>query len=295
MQDATEAKLDDWRERLEPMLAGLQDFIVGPDEPLDHSVESLRNLEHILLAETPPGQPPREGLAETAGGYLGEVLLTIGGGAWTWDPDSDLPVAGLAVGETAEPMPLVLDAIAQRTGTVWSAEYERIRALAAARRNEDPSWEPRRTDRPALRTWTPDAEPTDPWLAHWLTAREQAFPEWSTATGRADDLDFSPESLLALEQVVRRRIPTKAALHESLDGDFVQGAIWYLGEIARRHRDAHWRYHPDPTGTSRNPYAGRPFVQQDDDGGDAIPLLELEAAVLSDETGVLLDRLEMFD
>jgi hypothetical protein len=295
MQEATEAKLDDWRERLEPMLEGLQDFVMGPDEPLDHSVESLRNLERILLAETPAGQPPREGLAEAAGGYLGEVLLTVGGGAWTWDPDSDLPVAGLAVGETAEPMSLAIDAIVQRTGTVWSAEYERIQALVATRRNEDPSWEPRRTDRPALGAWTSDAEPTDPWLAHWLTAREQAFPAWSATTGRADDLDFSPESLLALEQVVRRRIPTKAALQESLDDDFVQGAIWYVGEIARRHRDAHWRYHPDPTGTSKNPYAGRPFVEQDDDAGDAIPLLELRAAVLSDETGVLLKRFEVFD
>jgi hypothetical protein len=296
MQDATAAKLDDWREGLSPMLAGLQDFIVGPDEPLDHSVESLRHLEQILLAETSPGQPPRAGLAEAAGGYLGEVLLTIGGGAWAWDPDSDLPVAGLAVGETAEPMPLVLDAVVERTGTVWSGEYERIRALAEARRNEDPSWAPRRTDRPALRVTTSDAPPPDPWLTHWLTLREHGFPAWSAATGRSDDLDFSPESLLALEQVVRRRIPTQAALREPSDDGFVQGAIWYVGEVARRHRDARWRYRPDPTGTSANPYTGKPFVKQDDDGNGAIPILELEAAVLSDETGVLLDRFhEAFD
>lgn len=139
------------------------------------------------------------------------------------------------------------------------------------------------------------AKGTDPWLAHWLTARAQGFSEWSTATGRADDLDFSPESLLTLEQILRRRIPTRDALREPVDDDFVQGAIWYVGEVARRHRDAHWRYHPDPTGTSRNPYAGRPFVEQDDDRNDAIPLLELEVAVLSNETGVLLDRFEMFD
>ncbi|MEU5937283.1 hypothetical protein [Micromonospora sp. NPDC047187] len=295
MQDATEAKLDDWRERLEPMLAGLRDFVVGPDESLDNSVESLRDLEHTLLAETPAGQPPREGLAEAAGGYLGEVLLTIGGGAWTWDPDSEHPVTDLGVGETAEPMRLVLDALVHRTGTVWSATYERIRALAATRRNDDPVWEPRRTDQPALHTETLDAAPTDPWLTHWLTIREQGFPEWSAATGRADDLDFSPESLLALEQIVRRRIPAKDALREPADDDFVQGAIWYVGEIARRHRDAHWRYTPDPTGISKNPYVGRPFVEQDGPGNDAIPLLELEAAVLSDEAGVLLDRFEVFD
>ncbi|MDW5324076.1 hypothetical protein [Plantactinospora sp. KLBMP9567] len=295
MPEVTETKLDDWREQLGPMLAGLQDFVVGPDKPLDHSVESLRDLEHTLLAETPVGHPPREGLAVAAGGYLGEALLTIGGGAWTWDPDSDLPVAGLGVGETAEPMRLVLDALVERTGRVWSAEYERIRALAAARRTEDPCWEPRRTDRPALHTETSDAASTDPWLTQWLTVRARAFPEWSAATGRADELDFSPESLLTLEQVVRRRIPNKDALRGPVDDDFVQGAIWYIGEIARRHRDAHWRYHPNRTGTSKNPYAGRPFVQQDRGGNDAIPLLELQAAVLSDEPGVLLDRFEVFD
>lgn len=313
MQEATRAKLDDWREQLEPMLDGLQDFVAGPDQPLDLSVDSLRHLEDVLLGETPAGQPPRSGLVEACGGYLGEVLLTVGGGAWGWDPRSDLPVARLDVGggaadggtadggtanggagSTAEPMQLVLDALVERSGTVWSTEYERIRALAVARRSEEPTWEPRRTDRPALGTAPSDAA-ADPWLTRWLAAREQAFPAWSAATGRAGDLDFSPGSLLALEQVVRSRVPTKDALHELKDGDFVQGAVWYLGEVARRHRDAHWRYSPDPGGTSRNPYAGRPFVEQDDDGGDAIPLLELETAVLSEETGVLLERFEMFD
>lgn len=314
MGDPTNARLDDWRERLGPMLAGLQDFVVGPDSALDLSVESLADLEHTLLGETPAGQPPREGLAEAAGGYLGEVLLTVGGGGWAWDAGTGLPVVGLGVGgsadgggagggagsvsggaagETVEPMRLVVEALARRTGTVWSAEHERIRGLADARRAADPSWEPRRTEPPALRTGAPDG--TDPWLTRWLAAREQAFPAWSADTGRAGDLDFSPESLPALEHVVRRRIPGKEALHASRDSDFVQGAVWYLGEVGRRHRDARWRYSPDPTGASRNPYVGRPFVEKDDDGGDAIPLLELEAVVLSDEDGVLAERFEMLD
>ncbi|MEO3743092.1 hypothetical protein [Plantactinospora sp. B5E13] len=228
----SEAKLDDWRERLEPMLAGLQDSVVGPDEALDHSVESLRDLEHALLAETPAGQPPRGGLAEAAGGYLGEVLLTIGGA--------------------------------------------------------------HRTDRP-VRSGTSDAASADSWLTHWLTSREQGFPEWAAATGRVGDLDISPKPLLALEQVVRRRIPVREALREPVNDSFVQGAVWYVGEIARRHRDAHWRHHPDLTGTSRNPYVGRPYVEQADGGNGAIPLLELEAAVPSDETSLLLDRFEVFD
>lgn len=293
MSESIDLKLDDWRGRLEPMLDGLQDFILGPDEPMDLSAESLHGLENLLLAETPLGQPPHEGLAESIGGYLGEVLLTIGGGAWTWDLASDLPVAALGVDETVEPMRLVLDAVVQRTGTVWSAEYGRIQALAAAHRNDDPDWEPTRADRPALRTELPSAAPQDPWLVRWLAAREQQFPGWSESTGRADELDFSPKSLLPLEEIVRDRIPSKAALRESADNDFVQGAIWYVGEVARRHGDAHWTYTPDSTGTSKNPHVGRPFVEHDDEGGgSAIPLLELEASVLSDEDGVLLTRFE---
>jgi hypothetical protein len=295
MQESTDAKLTDWREGLPPMFAGLEDFIAGPETPLDLSVDSLRDLEDILLAEAPAGLPPPEGLVQVLGGYIGETLLTIGGGAWTWDPDTDLPVASLDVGEVAQPMGLAVDALVQRTGKVWSAEYERIAALAATRRNEDPAWEPRRTDRPALgRTW--DAGPGEPWLTNWLATREQRFADWALDTGRADELDFSPESLTALEQVVRGRIPSKAALRESVDDEFVQGAIWYLGEIARRHRNAQWRYRPDTTGKSKNPYTGRPFVQRDDpDGADAIPLLELKSAVLSDKDGELLERFEVFD
>jgi hypothetical protein len=296
MQESDDAKLIDWRERIGPMLAGLEDFVAGPDTPLDLSAESLRDLEQVLLAESPPGQPPPQGLAETLGGYLGETLLTIGGGGWAWDSDSDLPVTSLDLGEVVHPMRLVVDALVWRTGKVWPTEYERIAALAAARRSEEPAWKPRRTDRPAMGAEAWDAGPGEPWLTGWLASREQKFPDWAVVTGRADELDFSPESLLTLEQVVRLRIPSRAALRESIDDDFVQGAIWYLGEVARRHRKAHWRYWPDPTGTSKNPNVGRPFVDQDDPGGgSAIPLLELESALLSDQNGVLLDRLSMFD
>lgn len=291
MSESVDLKLDDWRERLKPMLDGLQDFVLGPDEPLDLSAESLHGLEHILLAETPLGLPPHEGLAETIGGYLGEVLLTIGGGAWAWDLASDLPVTALGVGEIVEPMRLVLDALVQRTGTVWSAEYARIHALAAAHRNDDPGWEPTRTDRPALRTELRSAAPQDPWLVRWLAAREQQFPGWSESTGRVGELDFSPKSLLPLEEIVRDRVPSTAALRESADSDFVQGAIWYVGEVARRHGDAHWIYIPDHTGTSKNPFVGRPFVEHDD-GASAVPLSELKSSVLSDEDGVLLTRFE---
>ena len=43
--ETTRPKLEEWRFQLDPMLAGLQDFAVGPDDPLDGSGESLRQVE----------------------------------------------------------------------------------------------------------------------------------------------------------------------------------------------------------------------------------------------------------
>lgn len=145
MAEPADPRLEDWRERLEPMLDGLRDLV--PALPLDLSPGSLRHLEHFMLGDLPLS----EGRAMAICGYLGEVLLTTGGGAWALDPGSDLPLAVLEVGGTVDLMMLVLDALTQRTGTVWSAEHERIQALATARRDGDPGWEPTRADRPARR------------------------------------------------------------------------------------------------------------------------------------------------
>jgi hypothetical protein len=190
-------------------------------------------------------------------GTSGEALLTAGGGAWAWDEGSGLPVAVLDAGGPVEPMPLVLDAVTRRTGTVWAIEHERVTAEAARRRADDDGWEPLRADQPALPTRAEDDAP-DAWLTRWLITRRERFIGWSADTGRAQELDFSPASLVPLAQVVRQRIPSAAALDTLIEDDLVQGAIWYLGEVARIHRDARWRYAPDPDGTSENPrWAGR--------------------------------------
>ncbi|MGH3317034.1 MAG: hypothetical protein ACRDO0_12900 [Nocardioidaceae bacterium] len=304
MPETTDAKIADWRVRLDPMLAGLQDFIVGPDDPLDCSADSLQQVEDILLSETPPGAAPPEGLAESAGGYLGEALLTAGGGAWTWDEASDLPAARLdpALDLTIEPMRVVLDAVLRRTGTVWSEELARVEAAVADRRLNEPDWHPTRTDQPVLQDAMPGPVATDPWLTDWLAARQEHFDSWAASTGAPADLDFTPESLDTLERLLRERVASVDDLKTAEHDDFVQGAVWYLGEVARRHRDARWHYvrlDPDATGgpSSRaNPFAGSPYVAQAPPSeGAAVPMLELRAALRTDEKGVLWDRFEEFD
>lgn len=293
MQTTSDDDLTRWLDHLGPMLDGLADLVADDGTTLDHSAASLRDLERLLLDET-QAAPPREGLVEALGGYLGETLLTAGGGAWSWDEGSGLPVAVLDAGGTVEPMPLALDAVTRRTGTVWTAELERVTAAAARRRADDDGWEPRRADRPALPAGAEDEAP-DPWLTAWLATRREQFSAWAADTGRAQELDLSPASLVPLAQVVRQRVASEEALDAQIETDFLQGAIWYLGEVARIHRGARWRYTPDPDGTSENPSVGRPWVTQDDGGGSAIPALELWVAVRADTDDVLLERFEEFD
>ena len=272
------------------MLAGLQDFVLGPDDPLDGSAESLRLAEEALLDRV-----PAEGLAYVVGGYLGEALLDAGGGSWAWDEVSDLPVVRLdpALGWTIEPMRVVLDAVARRSGTVCADLLAQVAAAVGEHRRDDPGWQPTRTDRSLLRGAGP--VPADPWLADWSTTRRERFAEWARASDVPDALDFSPESLDTVERLVRDRAGSVADLRRIAHEEFVQGAVWYLGETACRHGGARWIYHPPPETGSRNPYVGRPFVQREPPSdADLIPILELEAAVVGDAEGVLVERFSEF-
>ena len=86
-----------------------------------------------------------------------------------------------------------------------------------------------------------------PELAAWLARQEADFPAWAAATGTPERWDFSPASLDALETLVRERYADADAIDDALDSTFVQGASWYVGEIARRVNGAAWHYLPaDP-------------------------------------------------
>lgn len=89
---------------------------------------------------------------------------------------------------------------------------------------------------------------THPELAAWLARQEADFPAWAEATGTPETWDFSPGSLDVLEMLVRERYADADAVDDALDSTFVQVAIWYVGEVARRVNDgAAWHYLPsDP-------------------------------------------------
>lgn len=125
-------------------------------------------------------------------------------------------------------------------------------------------------------------------VAAWHTVREDAFAEWSRETGTPGLWDFSPGSLDALESLVRDRISGEDQLEAARSDPFVQGAIWYLGEVACRARGLVWHYWPFATGGAPlpdlfasgepgfvdTPAVGRPGAREDD-GHDPMALIRM--------------------
>jgi hypothetical protein len=84
------------------------------------------------------------------------------------------------------------------------------------------------------------------YLHRWLSEREAQFPAWVRdygGDGGEAAWDFSPESLDALEELVIERGATpEQLLEDEQNAPFVDGALWYLGEVLRRARPLPWEY-----------------------------------------------------
>ncbi|TQL69006.1 hypothetical protein FB381_2907 [Nocardioides albertanoniae] len=93
--------------------------------------------------------------------------------------------------------------------------------------------------------------PTDdparhPDLLTWLEERRAAHPAWARSTGSGDELDLTPSSLDALDRLVRDFADAPGVISEARTSPFLQGALWYLGEVFCRHAGMTWKYQPDP-------------------------------------------------
>lgn len=269
---------DDWRESIGPILARFEGEMPAGFEP-DFSAASLGRLERIMLDRFPPGTAPDGPFAEAAMAYVGESLLHAGGGSWGWDAEARVPLVRPADAPPIPPLALLVQVLTDRTGDVLT------QAQAALIRPGPP---PAREPTPGV----DDIEVVDtsPWLADWLAAREKSFPAWSAGAG--GDWDFSPASLETLNQLVKRRLPGPGALTDPAHAEFVEGAVWYAGEVARRHKQAtSWRYSPAVPGSTdlresyeMNPYVGRPYIRQTGPDADSfVPVLALELALTDDD------------
>ncbi|MCM2413086.1 hypothetical protein [Streptomyces sp. RKAG290] len=86
-----------------------------------------------------------------------------------------------------------------------------------------------------------------PELLAWLTERQTAFADWAREAGGADRFDFGRSSLDVLDALLRESFDTDAEIAAQRRGPFVQGAVWYLGEVICRERGTVWKYEPDTT------------------------------------------------
>lgn len=105
----------------------------------------------------------------------------------------------------------------------------------------------------------PDAtyDPTrHPDLLGWLAERRDAHERWAEQTSFADALDFTPASLGVLDRLVRETANSMEEITDRRMTPFVQGAVWYVGEVFCRHRKMVWKYIPDLVSGTLEPFFG---------------------------------------
>ncbi|HEY9294415.1 MAG TPA: hypothetical protein VIP98_24295, partial [Microlunatus sp.] len=142
----------------------------------------------------------------------------------------------------------------------------------------------------------------DPWLRDWLEVRKRSHPDWSAQFGDSDAWDFSVDSLDRLERRLLERFESVQELLAVDNSELAEGATWYLGEVAVRHRDSSWIYHseepdaPAEQTAAQNPWIGRPYVKQNHGNLHAeIPIGLIRAVVRARQPGTLRQRFGSFE
>lgn len=102
-------------------------------------------------------------------------------------------------------------------------------------------------------TYDPTRHPD---LLRWLGERQGAHGRWAEQTSHADVLDFTPASLGVLDGLVRETAHSMEEITARRMTPFVQGAIWYVGEVFCRHQAMAWKYIPDIVSGELEPFFG---------------------------------------
>jgi hypothetical protein len=241
-----EGRLEEWVQSVQPLIMHLEAFQLPRDVKLDFGAASLGRLEEVALDRFAGADnladEEEQGFVDGAVAYVGETLMRVAGGSWIWDSDSDSPLVrpdtelGLA---PVSPRQLMATAVDRRDGERFDAVYATWSAAVEELTASQPSWRPVKEPTPGL---DPAARTDDAHLVGWLAERSAGFEAWMSAYAPDGTWDFSPASLDALEEVVRRVTPTGDALQDAANRDFVEGAAWYLGEVLCRGLGGEWFY-----------------------------------------------------
>ena len=265
----------------------LEEFGLYEDDgvDLDYSGASLPGLEKFVLGyyDTPDDVRFDEvdvGDAEPVSvqgiaAYLGDTLLRLAGrGSWDWVVDVDVerfpaglplvrPDAALGL-DPVSPVHLMMDAVRAGDGQRFTALYGQWERAVQRVKQAQPLW------------------PATDHLVGWLAERSDAFPGWVAAYAPDGAWDFTPDSLPALEELVRRVTPTEDELHDPANRDFRDGAAWYQGEVMCRGMGGRWNYDDRLSDSDQN----FEYVEELGPwGSSSIPVISLERAL--DEPGFL--------
>ncbi|EHR52451.1 hypothetical protein SacmaDRAFT_4263 [Saccharomonospora marina XMU15] len=93
-----------------------------------------------------------------------------------------------------------------------------------------------------------------PDLLRWLGERQDAHERWAEQTSFASALDFTPASLGIVDELIRESANSMEELTDQRMTPFIQGAIWYVGEVLCRHRKMVWKYIPDIVSGELEPF-----------------------------------------
>lgn len=100
-------------------------------------------------------------------------------------------------------------------------------------------------------TYRPTRHPD---LLRWRGERQDAHERWAEETSFAGLLDFTPASLGTLDDLIRETANSMEEVTDQRMTPFIQGAIWYVGEVFCRHQKMVWKYIPDIVSGELEPF-----------------------------------------
>ncbi|MFI0352907.1 hypothetical protein [Actinomadura sp. 9N407] len=287
---------DEWLAAMSPRLAGLEDFSLPADFPFDYSRESLVYLERILLSEYPDKEAvyaaESKDFLDRCVRYIGESLIRNFGGEWRYSTDSDSAISGYpyVVNDDGTdvgvvPLHLITSLLTRRTGGELAHVFDGTKEYYdayQAKAGTDPVQGPAKESTAEA----PDlSDAARAFLERWQRQMPEQLEQWRAGFVPEDIvLDFSKDSLAALEQVVLDRFRDEDEVTHESNADFVEGAVRYLGETLVRAGFAHWHYQDwGDDAPAENVYHRIPYVLSNvpppDEPFDCVPLWSIQVAV----------------
>ncbi|WP_406272775.1 hypothetical protein OH799_33425 [Nocardia sp. NBC_00881] len=230
-----QSPLETWMGSIAARILGLREAGLPSEVQLDFSAESLYRLEEFALAHD-------DAVTDAVAAYLGETLLRVGGGYWSWGETPCYLNYGMPIissyhvyPHSTSPIRLVHLARQQRNGVTFTQVYRAWERHARIQKAMNPKWFPAKPCTSGL-----DPEPAPTPVEVWCAERQRAFPAWIAQYGHGGIWDFSRDSLDRLTDVIMTVTPTWEQLLHPDNAEFAAGAVWYYGDTLRRAKPSRW-------------------------------------------------------